>query len=197
MFICKSCGIEKPCSDYRIHKKGYRIGKCRECERAYQREFSRRDPEKYRERKRQSMAKIRAADPEAARAYSREYHHANREHQLAKMREYQSRRFFWSRAKKCLGATVHAAELSKLWKIQRGRCALTGRRLDRTAQVDHKIPRAKGGKDEIENLRWVCAEINYAKRDMSDDELLDMCLDCMSWIGRRIAMVDARKDEKS
>lgn len=150
-----------------------------------------RTPDQVREAKRLQMASRREADPEAARAYSRSYHHANRKAQLEKMRAYQSRRFFWSRAKKCLGSTVHAKQLAALWKAQRGLCALTGRRLDRSAQIDHKIPRAKGGKDEIANLRWVCPEINYAKRDMSDEQLLAMCVDCMAWIGRRIAQVDA------
>lgn len=150
-----------------------------------------RSAEETREAKRLHMARKRAADPDAARAYSRSYHHANRDTQLAKMRAYQSRRFFWSRAKKCLGATVHAKELASLWKARRGRCALTGRRLDRTAQIDHVIPRARGGADEIANLRWVCPEVNYAKRDMTDAELLALCADCMAWIGRRIAAVEA------
>lgn len=190
MFACKSCKVTKPAADFRVHKRGYRIGKCRPCERDYQREWSTRDRETYRRRKRESMARARAADPDAARAYGRAYHHANRETQLEKMRAYQTKRFFWSRAKKCLGATIHAKQLASLWKSQRGRCALTGRRLDRSAQIDHKIPRAKGGLDVIENLRWVCPEINYAKRDMSDRELLALCSDCMGWIGERIDMVE-------
>jgi hypothetical protein len=32
--ICKVCGAEKPITDFRLHKSGYRLGKCYECEKA-------------------------------------------------------------------------------------------------------------------------------------------------------------------
>lgn len=41
------------------------------------------------------------------------------------------------------------------------------------------------------NLRWACAGINYAKRDLSDADLLALCSDVMAWIGRRIEAVQA------
>lgn len=181
-FVCKSCGIEKDESDFRVHKKGYRIGKCKECEREYQREWYSSKGEEAKAVKRKYMAKLRAQDPDAARARQREYHSRNREKQTAKMREYYSRRFFWGRAMKLRGpgrATAH--DLAKIWKSQRGRCALTGRRLDRSAQLDHIQPRVKGGGDERSNLRWVCAAINYAKRDLTDSELMELCIDVVEF----------------
>jgi len=30
--VCKVCGNEKPIEDFRLHKNGYRLGKCYECE---------------------------------------------------------------------------------------------------------------------------------------------------------------------
>lgn len=81
-------------------------------------------------------------------------------------------------------------ELSRLWKWQRGRCALTGRRLDRSAQLDHILPKARGGDDSAGNLRWTCEAVNIAKRHMTDDEFLTLCGEVMAWIGRRIQMVD-------
>lgn len=178
-------------TEYRIHKRGYRIGKCRECERAYQREWSQRDPEKYRSRKRESMARQRAADPDKARAYRNAYHAANREAQTEKMRLYYAKRFFWGRVMK-LRSKIRATptELASIWKQQRGRCALTGSRLDRSAELDHIIPRARGGDDSAANLRWVTAEVNRAKRDMTDAEFFALCGSVMHWIGRRIEMVE-------
>lgn len=194
MFICKSCELTKEASEYRIHKRGYRIGKCRDCEREYQRELSRRDPEKYRARKRESMARRRAADPEAARAYRNAYHAANRKVQTKKMRDYYARRFFWGKAMKLRGTDrANAKKLANLWRAQKGLCALTGRRLDRTAQLDHKTPKARGGGDEIQNLQWLCPEANLAKRDLTDAEFATLCEDVMRWIGERIAAVDAVK----
>lgn len=191
MFVCKDCGLSRPASEYRVHKRGHRIGKCRECERAYQREWSQRNPELMRERKRESMARRRAADPEAARAYARANHHANREVRLEAMRAYCSRRFFWVKATKLRGPRrATAQQIASLWKAQRGRCALTGRRLDRSAQLDHKLPKARGGGDEITNLQWLCEAANLAKRDLTDAEFAALCADVMAWIGRRIAAVD-------
>jgi hypothetical protein len=107
-------------------------------------------------------------------------------------RAYFSRRFFWARAMRLRGlGRASAYDLARLWKKQRGRCALTGRRLDRTAQVDHVLSRARGGGDSIENLRWLCKEANLARRELSDEEFLALCGDVMRWIGRRIAVVDA------
>ena len=182
--VCKACGAVKPATEFRVHKNGYRIGKCRMCENAYQRARSAANPEEYRKRKRISMAKRRAADPDAARAYDRDYYRKNREKVLAKMKAYQDRRFFWRRSIKLQGVTP--SDLSRLWKKQRGRCALTGEKLDRSAEVDHILPKARGGSDDLENLRWVTQIVNRSKRDLTDEEFTALCTDVMRWIGKRI-----------
>jgi 5-methylcytosine-specific restriction endonuclease McrA len=134
--------------------------------------------EETRRAKRKFMARKRAADPEAARAYSRKYHRKNGERQRAKMRAYAGRRFFWTKAMKLRGAgKASCKQLASLWKAQRGLCALTGRTLDRTAQLDHILPKARGGGDGIENLQWACAEANLAKKDLTDEEFLQLCSD--------------------
>ena len=79
-----------------------------------------------------------------------------------------------------------ASDLAKLWKAQRGLCALTGRKMDRSAQVDHKLPLARGGKDDLSNLQWTTAEANRAKRDLTDIEFHALCTDSVRWIGQRI-----------
>ncbi len=191
MFVCKQCGVDKPAEGFRVHKHGYRIGKCRECECAYQREWSQRDPELYRKRKRESMARRRAADIGKARAYEREFYYRNHEANKATMRAYASRRFFWVKAMKLRGdgrATV--VDIARAWRTQRGVCALTGRRLDRTAQLDHILPKARGGDDSIGNLRWTCEAVNIAKRHMTDDEFTVLCGEVMAWVGKRIQMVE-------
>lgn len=32
--VCKVCGADKPIAEFRLHKSGYRLGKCYECEKA-------------------------------------------------------------------------------------------------------------------------------------------------------------------
>lgn len=151
-----------------------------------------RSIEHIRRTKREHMARKRAADPAAARAYRNAYHAANRDRQTEIMRTYYARRFFWGRAMKLRGVgRASAKDLARLWKSQRGKCALTGRALNRAAQVDHILPRGKGGGDAATNLRWVCAEINYAKRDLTDDQLVALCGEVMNWIGRRIESVES------
>lgn len=149
-----------------------------------------RTAEEIREAKRELMARKRASDPEGARKYSREWHHKNRDANSKRMREYAAKRFFWTKSTH-LRSTDRATpqELSRLWKTQRGLCALTGRRLDRTAQLDHILPKCRGGADSIGNLQWLCAEANIAKRHLTDEEFLNLCRDCMRWLGERIQMV--------
>lgn len=147
--------------------------------------------EQIRESKRLHMAQKRAADVDAARAYSMEYHFRNHEKNKAKMREYYAKRFFWGRAMKLRGkGRASTVEIASIWRKQRGLCALTGRRLDRTAQLDHVLPKARGGDDTAANLQWVCEEVNIAKRHMTDAEFVSLCSSVMRWIGERIQMVD-------
>lgn len=151
-----------------------------------------RSHEDYLRAKREGMARLRAKDPDAARRKQREWNDRNRDHVREKIRQYYQRRFFWNKSVRLRGDDRAAArELAALWKAQRGRCALTGRRLDRAAELDHIVARVRGGTDDLANLRWVCHEANFAKRDLSDAEFIALCSDCMRWIGTRIAMVDA------
>ncbi len=106
-------------------------------------------------------------------------------------RVYGGKRFFYIRASNMLsadnsrkkferGMVVKAATkmISTLWKTQRGVCSLTGRRLDReNAQLDHIIPRKRGGMSTVDNLRWIHRDANYAKRDLLDSELYLLCIE--------------------
>jgi 5-methylcytosine-specific restriction endonuclease McrA len=143
-----------------------------------------RSEDEVRAAKRAHMAARRAADPEAARAYQRANLAKNRAARNAYLRELSARRLFRSRSRKVRG--VSPQELAALWKRQRGRCALTGRRLDRTAQLDHKLPKARGGTDDIWNLQWLCEDANLAKRAMTDAEFAALCGEVTAWIGARI-----------
>lgn len=148
-----------------------------------------RSAQQVREAKRLHMERKRAANPEAVREQQRQWATENRERINAKRREQHKTRMFWTRALGIKG--VSAGDLARLWKQQRGRCALTGIRLDRTAELDHKIPRARGGSDALANLQWVSHAANRAKRDLTDDEFYALCQQAVRWIGQRIAMVDS------
>lgn len=146
-----------------------------------------RSADEVRKAKRLHMAARREADPDAVRAYGNEYYRMNREKQRAATKAYQARRFFWMRSIKLRG--VSARDLAQLWKSQRGLCGISGRRLSRqNAQIDHIIPKARGGDDRLSNLRWACSEANLAKRDMTDAEFFALCRETMDRM--RISMED-------
>lgn len=141
-----------------------------------------------REAKRLGMAKRRIEDGDRVRAKQREWVQANRDRLNGKHRENTARRLFWGRALRLRGVT--ALDLWKLWKRQRGLCALTGAKLDRSAEIDHRLPKVRGGTDDISNLQWVTHQANFAKRDLTDEEFHALCSDVFRWVGRRIEMVE-------
>ena len=54
------------------------------------------------------------------------------------------------------------------------RCTYCGATPDRSAlHVDHVLPVASGGRDELANLRTACADCNLGKRDKVFPELLE------------------------
>jgi 5-methylcytosine-specific restriction endonuclease McrA len=85
---------------------------------------------------------------------------------------------------------VSAKDLWSLWKKQRGRCALTGRKLDRTAHLDHKLPKSRGGQSTLDNLQWLCSDANYLKRHMTNKEFLSLCRDVIAWVSAGIPLAD-------
>ena len=140
--------------------------------------------EQVREAKRIAMRDSRIRNPQRMRDVRRAWYWRNAQAVLTKNRKWARRHFFRNKAARRCGAT--AEQLFSLWVRQRGNCALSGRKLDRTAHLDHILPKARGGQNCITNYRWVAPEVNLMKRDMTDMEFFAVCKDCMEWIGERI-----------
>jgi len=169
---CSKCGTERPVSDF-ANSRGKQRRRddlhpsCRVCRNAYY--------QKNREKILAQYAEYR-----------------NRPEEYAKLRQkrqqYQVKRFFYVRASNlkvraiCKDQTATTAEISRLWKKQRGICPITGRRLNReSAQLDHIVPIKLNGSDLVENLRWVHRDVNYAKRDLLDQDFYRLCWDVVSY----------------
>lgn len=73
------------------------------------------------------------------------------------------------------GTTID--RLVRLWHLQQGLCALTGDALPSLdgAEVDHIVPRSRGGPDDPDNLRLVCRAANRAKGNLLDEEFFMLC----------------------
>lgn len=80
-------------------------------------------------------------------------------------------------AKQWMGDGKRWRELLDKFNEQQGRCAYTGLPLDitKTANLDHIVPRAKGGSDDISNLHWVHCLINKMKSSYSEDVFVYLC----------------------
>lgn len=148
-----------------------------------------RTPARIRETKREYMRRARL-DPEKRTRWNRLKRESwqtkwKPKHQAYKQKIKVQHFFLW-RAQNWRKGRVTARELAALWKSQRGRCALSGRKLNREAHLDHVIPRSKGGTGEIGNLRWLDPQINMMRHNFSDQEFGVVCAQIAEWIGRRI-----------
>jgi 5-methylcytosine-specific restriction endonuclease McrA len=169
---CSSCKLERPIDCF-ARSKGRPDGRhpsCKQCRAAY----------------------YKANRDWITRQYY-EYRKANAERFRAIAKKYAQRRFFYIRANNVLirikGDRSRLGELCKeiarLWKRQRGVCPITGRRLNReNAQLDHITPLKLGGSSGIENLRWVHRDVNYAKRDLLDEQFFQLCSDVVKYRNR-------------
>lgn len=69
-------------------------------------------------------------------------------------------------------ARVSCMDLLFLWNRQRGLCAISSHPLipGDGASLDHIVPVARGGTNDISNLRFIYQTLNRIKADMRDDE---------------------------
>jgi hypothetical protein len=139
------------------------------------------------ERAKEIRDKWRLNNAEKQRAAVKRWREKNKEHAKAVESERARRRFFHTRAKNSVWRTKNGNKdeirvaIFWLWHKQRGRCALTGKRLDRTAELDHIIPVSKGGLNHPSNLQWLSPEVNQCKNDLTDQEFIAICKAVLSY----------------
>lgn len=189
---CGKCGAE-------MYQQKSGRWRCSPCANAYNRKSYEAAPDKIRKRKRESMAKQRST-PEgherALNASRRSWANGRSLKQKVYLRNLRENRFFVWRARNWEHGRISARQLASLWKMQRGRCTLSGRRLGRDAHLDHILPKSLGGVGDIANLRWLDPLVNLARRNLSDDEFITLCAEIYQhslpqpkWIGSRILEV--------
>lgn len=93
----------------------------------------------------------------------------------AKIAEYLDKRSDpWSHRRKSTGY-IPGTERYEVLKRARFRCELCGISAEhKTIEVDHIIPRNKGGTDEKPNLQALCYSCNSTKRDRDNTDLRDI-----------------------
>lgn len=204
MQTCKVCGEEKDVSSFRLTVSGNPRGRCRDCEKAYQRQHYWKNPEHGRAKASRSMKKLRR-DPERRDAHlekQRAYYHAKAKHREREYYRNMRERFPWEwrarNLRRNINVGITAQWLHERFDEQRGTCPLTGRPIDvATFHVDHIIPTSRGGSDDLTNLRLVCPEANCAKQGLTDEEFVALCADVIAkaqipeLIARRLIEVPA------
>lgn len=69
-------------------------------------------------------------------------------------------------------------------------CYLTGKEINiyqpRTYQLDHKIPRSRGGDNTLENLGIATSQANDSKRNMTPDEYIHLCKQVLEHNGYKV-----------
>jgi len=64
-------------------------------------------------------------------------------------------------------------------------CYLTGRKINlsegKEFSLDHRLPTAKGGTNDLENLEICCTLVNRAKTDMTLGEFYSLCEEVLAW----------------
>jgi 5-methylcytosine-specific restriction endonuclease McrA len=85
--------------------------------------------------------------------------------------------WYKSRARTCAGSGGKWEALRNLLVAQGFRCAYSGKLLvlGPDATIDHKIPRSRGGTNEISNLQWVSRRVNNMKTDFTHEEFVRAC----------------------
>ncbi len=188
---CSACHKGRPLTCFRPRR-----GACKECEAAYQRNYYAKNIVVARKRSAEWMANARK-DPvkgERLRENSRRcWKNGRSVRQKAYIAKQKHVNFWrWKRNNVHLYG-VSPKALRGLWEKQEQLCGLTGRPLNKdTMQIDHIIPKSRGGTDDIKNIRWVVPEANRAKRDLLDEEFYVLCADVVEFIARRLMAVVRR-----
>lgn len=79
-----------------------------------------------------------------------------------------------STAKRHLGDSGKWRDLRRILESQRNRCVYSNKRIRPgvNANLDHIIPKSKGGPDEIRNFQWVESDVNNAKGSLLEEDFL-------------------------
>jgi len=163
--------------------------KTSEQERAYQRQYYASHKEKYRLYKKKQMKerRVNPAINERIKTRTREWYKSSgrAEKQKLYLQTFRKERFFKWRVRlfNMRYKTKYTEfDFKMLWDKQKGICPFTGWKLNDTAVIDHIIPIKRGGTHYLANLRWICKEANWGKRDMLDGEYLNV----IEAIGRQL-----------
>ena len=66
--------------------------------------------------------------------------------------------------------SIGTPDLEALYWKQQGQCSYCNDPLCGVADLEHLIPRSRGGQHTLENLVWACPSCNGSKKDKTEEE---------------------------
>ena len=172
--VCYKCRKKLPLtSEYFAKQKksadGY-DGRCKSCVNLISKKYREKKGEQYRV---DNISK--AKEQQLSRLAKGQCRHCSSE-RLENSDSFCEKHWFEYVAKAHLGTMKRGNELKKILELQDYRCTYTGIKLipALNASIDHKIPLSTDVSQyqKIENLQWVCLDINIMKRNHSEDDFL-------------------------
>lgn len=128
---------------------------------AWQRAYNARNREEVNRKNREHARRVYASDPRR-REYLRDWEKAHPE----RIRAY--RRATWHKRRGALGDGFTTAEWEALLEKDAYRCAYCG--ADGATHADHRVPIARGGRNEISNILPSCRRCNRRKGTRTEEE---------------------------
>ena len=170
--LCRGCGNLLPLSSFSRKGPGKLQSRCKECARAWVKQYREANPEKRREADRRYVERNR----EKVRERRRQLRQANAEKNNARIaawkranpeRVHQTNAR--SRAKRFgVEGFVSEAEFKALCEHHGNRCLRCGRS-DVKLTWDHVVPLSAGGPHHIDNIQPLCQTCNSRKADATTD----------------------------
>lgn len=142
-------------------------GDCRPCSRASHAKYRAGNPELVKA----SSAKSRAAHPEREKARLAKYHTAHPERSKARLDKWREANpenckalDHKRRARKLkAGGSFSVAEIRAMLKRQRGKCVACRIDISKNYHIDHRMPLALGGSNDVSNIQLLCPHCNLSK----------------------------------
>ncbi len=80
-------------------------------------------------------------------------------------------------ARNATGSRLNGVYLAEKFEEQKHLCYYTNKIMipGVNASIDHKIPRKRGGSDDLINLVWCDFNVNMQKRDLTEKEFIEQC----------------------
>lgn len=174
----------KPCKYGHVAQRQTVNGMCHACravkEPIWKEKYRARMLARDRAYKQENHAEIRvkniaryAANAEKMRERRREYYRLNFEQQREYARNWRILNPIQHRAqesvrrarKKASGGSYTQGQIASLSKLQRHKCACCADSIKKEFHIDHNVPLAKGGSNDISNIQLLCPPCNRRKSD--------------------------------